>query len=242
VIAYVGRTYLPSVRTSLHQNRWINVPIRVVRARGAAQQLLLPRLICQMPPHQVPVLLRCQEGDEMDPRPHLLARQLAITRPLAHAQRTRRLGASHVLLFPDALADLPEPVGHDAGHAQEQKGGAEPSRGQVSLDTHTRQRSSCSARSPRLGEVKLGQAGCSSGDAGHGAPYIGRARSRPRGGDLAASCVRVCWAQLRGLHQTGSFNSFHGQTFKGGVRIGANRFRETRRQNRQEHLCLNSAA
>lgn len=56
-----------------------NSPIRMINLRLPPQQLLLPCQIRPMPPHQIPILFRLQHRYEMDPRPHLLARKLAVT-------------------------------------------------------------------------------------------------------------------------------------------------------------------
>lgn len=43
-----------------------------------AHQLLLPRLVGQVPPHLVTVLFRLQERNQVDAGPHLLAGELAV--------------------------------------------------------------------------------------------------------------------------------------------------------------------
>jgi hypothetical protein len=54
----------------------------------------------------------------MNPRPHLLSRKLTI-HPFISTRLESFLTVRHVLLFPNALADLPEPECHNAGDAEE---------------------------------------------------------------------------------------------------------------------------
>jgi hypothetical protein len=55
-----------------------NAPVRVVDLGVVAHQLLLARLVGQIPAHLVAVLLGLQKRDEVDAGPDLLAAQLAV--------------------------------------------------------------------------------------------------------------------------------------------------------------------
>lgn len=57
------------------QPRENNIPIRIISTRLTPQQLLLPRQIRIMPPHQITVLFSRQQRNKMDTRPHLFARK-----------------------------------------------------------------------------------------------------------------------------------------------------------------------
>lgn len=114
----------------------------------SAEQLLLPRLIGQVPSHLVAVLFRLQRRDQVYPRPHLLAREFAVhyrqhcfTTPLqrpccelarsfAHAPA---IYACHILVLPDSLSYPPETVGHECGRAEQVHGGSEAAHGEVAL-------------------------------------------------------------------------------------------------------------
>ena len=52
-------------------------PVVVVDLCLRAQKLLLTRLLGPVPSDQIAVLLGLQHGDQVDARPHLLARELA---------------------------------------------------------------------------------------------------------------------------------------------------------------------
>lgn len=126
-----------------------------------AQQVLFPRLIRPMPAHQIPILLRLQQRYKMNAPPHFLARQLT-TRPSeirilserihcvnepplfpkaggskfqerACKGEERREGIVVILLLPDPLSHLVEPVAHDGYHAEEVIRGAKAPGRQVAL-------------------------------------------------------------------------------------------------------------
>jgi hypothetical protein len=52
-------------------------PVRVVNLCVLAHQLLLAGLVGKISPDLVPVLLRLQDGDEIDSRPDLFATEFA---------------------------------------------------------------------------------------------------------------------------------------------------------------------
>jgi hypothetical protein len=63
------------VRIALNQRKY--TPVVVVDLCLRTKELLLTRLLGPVSPHQVAVLLGLQHGDQVDARPHLLARELA---------------------------------------------------------------------------------------------------------------------------------------------------------------------
>lgn len=73
--------------------------IRIIRACALPRQFLLSRLIRIMPPHQITIFLGSQQWNEMDSRPHFLARKL--------------------ILLPDTLPNFVESEGHDADYARQ---------------------------------------------------------------------------------------------------------------------------
>lgn len=57
----------------------LDVPVVVVNLHVLAKELLLPLLVREVPAHLVAVLLGLEDGEEVDPRPVLLAGVLAVS-------------------------------------------------------------------------------------------------------------------------------------------------------------------
>ena len=56
-----------------------DIAVRVVHLEVLAQELLLTRLVRQMPSYEITVLLGLENGDQVDARPHLLASKLTVS-------------------------------------------------------------------------------------------------------------------------------------------------------------------
>jgi hypothetical protein len=82
VMAKVGRTNLCTDISESHPPQFtgVGVPVAVVDSRLRAKQLLLPRLVRQVPSHLIAVFFGLQRGNEVYPRPHLLACEFAEAR------------------------------------------------------------------------------------------------------------------------------------------------------------------
>lgn len=122
----------------------------MVDPRLCAEQLLLPGLVGEVPSHLVAVFLSLQRGDEMYPRPHLLAREfagamLALFCPLLHPSQpcccsdglvdfaALRQPRIHILVLPDSLSNPPESVCHEYARSNEVHGRSEAANGEVAL-------------------------------------------------------------------------------------------------------------
>jgi hypothetical protein len=114
-----------------------SVPIRVVNSHVFPQKLLLSRLVRQVPPDLVAVLLGLEERDEVDARPHLLAGELAggyCEHTTGHGWVAVEGKTENILLLADADNQLVPAKEHQDGAAGDERARAEQAaRGEVAL-------------------------------------------------------------------------------------------------------------
>lgn len=90
-----------------------------------------------MPSYLIAVFFGLQRGDEVYPRPHLLAREFAATcqhlREYISRLWSLLFDGRRVLVLSDTLSNPPESVGHECRSPEKVCCGAEASHGQVAL-------------------------------------------------------------------------------------------------------------
>lgn len=210
VTANVGLTNLRRVSDTNMPNTRLVPPVRMVDLQVLAQEILLPRLVGPIPPYLIPIFLRLQHRDQMDPRPHLLACQFPVqiggkkSRTSALFYFSPRGGPARrgrtwrdergteknlrIHLFAVALSDLVESVCHDHPHGREVVHRPEPPHREIALFLGGSTSQQQQQRRQQQGQPLRRWRGSCIARKRRCLLCIAQARSRHSGGDLEAFC------------------------------------------------------